>query len=358
LFQRATEVDFEKMLTSFVKKVDYEMNQSVALKIAEITKLGVFNGSRTPIAIEQTLIPLHEHALEQAMTMLAEFAQRHRVSVEVLISISKPLLEQMTISSISHLARHDYHRVSAEKIKERFQAQIDFALDMVSKGYVSGRSVIMPEPTMREQGLRLLNALYESSQKDFVEPIDLEQVAGQSGMSSSEAEAASKYLVASGLAEHTSLSNQKVRITRAGIGEIEEALKSPEKETEHLSSMNNTIYVQNMIGSNIQQATTGSSQKIEITPAGLEQLRILITDLDDAVSALDGRPEQKELRAEVDTIKSQLEKKQPSTLIVGESLRSAKAMIEGTIAGVAANVLSPSLVPAITAALIALGIPL
>jgi hypothetical protein len=109
---------------------------------------------------------------------------------------------------------------------------------------------------------------------------------------------------------------------------------------------NNSITIGNMTGSAIQQGSPGANQTVEFKLEA-HAVQSALAAFESAVTSA-GLPSPKaaELMADVQTIKSQLAKPSPSTLIVQEAGKSLRNVVEGIAGGM--------LTPAVTAAAVAL----
>ena len=112
------------------------------------------------------------------------------------------------------------------------------------------------------------------------------------------------------------------------------------------------IHVQSMVGGAIQQGTTGSTQNVSTT-INLGDVRAAFAQLNDALKSAElPTPADSEMRADLDTIKPQLNKEAPSTTILQEAGRSLRTSSEG----LAANVLALPSAAGLEALLKALGV--
>ena len=114
---------------------------------------------------------------------------------------------------------------------------------------------------------------------------------------------------------------------------------SPEDKRQAGAEVHN--YVSNIFGnvvhSQVQQGTTNSSQNMVRNELSLEAVNLFIGALSSSLPklALDA-DKLEEIKAEMDTIKSQLRSPKPKTSIIKEGLHSIRAILEGA-GGVAAG---------------------
>ena len=118
----------------------------------------------------------------------------------------------------------------------------------------------------------------------------------------------------------------QVRLTHAGLREIEDAISQPDIPTKHFMPIN-ILNIGQMIGSTIQQGTIGSSQTLNTGSKGLDQLRAFIEQLSHSLS-LDElnleTDERREINAEVTTVEAQINSPKPKTSILIEGLSSIR----------------------------------
>ena len=126
-------------------------------------------------------------------------------------------------------------------------------------------------------------------------------------------------------------------------------LSPPEPEVP--ASMKNEIKIDQMIGSVIQQGTTGSNQTASVT-INFVAVRNALDNLEMILSKHPAPPETAaEIEPEIQTIQAQLAKRMPSVTILREAGRSLRSISEG----VAGGLLAPH-VPGHSSILSALGL--
>ena len=129
-----------------------------------------------------------------------------------------------------------------------------------------------------------------------------------------------------------------ISITHPGVKEIEEALSHPEEATEHFPPVVNIINVQNMVGSQIQQGTTGSTQTGDFSIEAVQAVRDFVDGLKAQLPQLNLEPERDaEVRADIATVEAQLVSPKPKKGIIRESFSSVRNVLEGMTGSVAAT---------------------
>lgn len=129
-------------------------------------------------------------------------------------------------------------------------------------------------------------------------------------------------------------------------GILGEGMSFSEKEKQTASSI--TYQVTNNIGhmnnSQLQQHSENSNQTINIS-TNLDNIKIFIEGLKSAMKDLPlSEPDINELKAEVSTIDNQIASPKPKAVIINESLKSIRNLLEG----IAVNVLSSNLLAQLT----------
>jgi len=208
-----------------------------------------------------------------------------------------------------------------------------------------------------KQRLRLafLNELYELSQDEHDMPIFGGDIASRIGMTDmNEAYGIVKYLIGERLVEDGDIISQLpgyVKITHYGIKQVESANLYPDQPTNHFLPMN-VLFVNNMIGSAIQQGTTQSNQTITYThSSSLRNLAEFVKQIESNFEQISLSPDAlQELQSEIDTIKSQLRSPKPKTTIIKEVLGSVQTILESATGGAIAYQLT-QYIPALLATL-------
>jgi hypothetical protein len=143
------------------------------------------------------------------------------------------------------------------------------------------------------------------------------------------------YLTDEGLLEPKTLGGG-ISITHYGIVEIEDSLTHPDSSTDHFLPIN-VIHIENMTNSAIQQGASHSTQTINFNADKSEDLKKIIFEIENIKEQITlDRLVFDELVSEIDTLKSQIKSPKPKSIIVTESLRTIRSILEG-VAGNAAT---------------------
>jgi len=128
-----------------------------------------------------------------------------------------------------------------------------------------------------------------------------------------------------------------ISITHEGIKEVEQALSEPKEPTAHFLPVN-VISIGHMEGSQIQQATSESTQTYVVSEEHQRQLVEFIALLRNKLPDLElTNSHRAELQADLATLDAQVSSGRPKTRIIKESLRSVRRILEGAAAAVAAT---------------------
>lgn len=126
-----------------------------------------------------------------------------------------------------------------------------------------------------------------------------------------------------------------LRIKHKGVIEVEGAFSKPDEPTSHFMPVN-VLYVNQMIGSAIQQGTTNSSQtsSAQIDISAKNELKQFVELASKALEAAKTEsPHWHEMKSDVDTLRAQAESPSPKRSIIRESLASLERLCENSAAG-------------------------
>jgi len=173
---------------------------------------------------------------------------------------------------------------------------------------------------------RYLKALYDRVGDNTALAQHYQWMASDIGLDHESAGKFAQYFHSQGLVALTQDGN--LRITHAGVTEIEAALTKPQLPTLHFPAY--VINVQNMTNSSIQQGTHQSSVSISVSEGDLKSIKELIGRIEASINQLQlPSTATQEMKAEIDTLNSQISSPKPKKVIIMESLRSIRAILEG-----------------------------
>ena len=133
------------------------------------------------------------------------------------------------------------------------------------------------------------------------------------------------YLQSEGLVKFAGF--QEMMITHIGIKEIEEALKKPDKPTDHFPA--NIIIVGKIINSTLQQGSSGTTQVINIGDNKSDQIREIVKQLRDSIDKLGLKSQElHDVKADIETIEAQLNSSKPKSSVILECFGTIKNIFE------------------------------
>ena len=157
------------------------------------------------------------------------------------------------------------------------------------------------------------------------------------------------YLYKEGLLDFAAGNTREyISLTHRGRIEVEQAYTKPEQSTEHFPPrIINVINVEQMVNSQIQQATQQSTQIGSFTSgAEYQKLNEFIQQLESLLPQLDLDAEDNaEAQAEIATIKAQASSSRPKPAILKESLITLRSILEGITGSVIATQLLEQIGP-------------
>lgn len=191
------------------------------------------------------------------------------------------------------------------------------------------QSVEMDLEIKKAKRFEFLKALYDAVDGSPRSYVNMWELGTDIGFDRKTTDNIVEYLVDQNLVEYFAIGGNIV-ITHSGVLEIEEAVGNPNKPTEHFSPIN-IINVESMTNSAIQQGTTNSNQSTIFNANDLSKLDEVVRLLEETTAKLDISSEQlSELTSEIETIKSQRKSPKPKRVIINESLKTIRNVIEST----------------------------
>lgn len=186
---------------------------------------------------------------------------------------------------------------------------------------------------------KFLNKLYELTDGDSSYIVDMWEVGNELNFDRNLTSNIVDYLIGEYLIESRALGGG-IAITHEGIVEIEDLQNNPDSSSEHFPAIN-MIHIENMTNSAIQQGVSNSSQSIVFSEEKKNDLKTVIKELESIKEKLIFNHEIiEEFEAELSTLKSQEKSPKPKKIIISESLRTIRNLIEG----IAGNMITPSVV--------------
>jgi hypothetical protein len=195
------------------------------------------------------------------------------------------------------------------------------------------------QETQRKR-FQFLQKLYEVTEGSELASVNLWELGTELGFSRPETDRIDEYLTGEGLTTHIALGGS-LGITHQGIVEVEAALSKPDEPSSYFPPVNNYFYVDQMIGSQIQQGTSQSSQVLTYNANDIEALLKFVADMKSQLSELKlDADSQAEVQADVETIETQIKSPRPKFAAIKECLVSLRTILEGIAENVIASLLA------------------
>jgi hypothetical protein len=181
----------------------------------------------------------------------------------------------------------------------------------------------------RAQRLKFMRLLYEATRGDTFKTLNMQVLGDELQLSQTETGTLVDYLVNERLVEWAAFGGF-IRIAHWGVVEVEEALSTPTRATQHFPPAVNVIHVQTMIGSQIQQGADGSSQSmINLQPHDLEAIRRFAAEVRAVETELGLSPDaRQDLDAELATLEAQLRSRTPKRSVLQSALDTTKDILK------------------------------
>jgi hypothetical protein len=193
--------------------------------------------------------------------------------------------------------------------------------------------------------LRVMNEFFEVAGGSEQAIIDTEAVRTKLGLSDQEMADTCKYLEGEELISAMRglwggrPFPHRVLLTHPGVREVEESRVHPETPTEHFPPQVTVTqhFHGDVTGSAIQAGSPGATQTTTVGDLNLELVREVVDqyEKDEAALGLDASNAE-EARAEVKTIRAQLDSPRPKPVVIRESLTSLRAIVQGAVGSMAA----------------------
>ena len=184
---------------------------------------------------------------------------------------------------------------------------------------------------------QFLKTVYDLTDGDPHSYVDMWEIGENQGLSRADTQNIVTWLSDEGLLGDGSIGGG-INISHKGVQEIETALSHPKQETRYFPPVINIVNIGNMTNSQIQQGTTGNTQSFTQAPASMDSIRDEMEKLKSAVANLILDDETKvEVEAQIATVEAQLKSKRPIRVVIEESAKSLRNLLEGTTASLIAS---------------------
>lgn len=187
------------------------------------------------------------------------------------------------------------------------------------------------------QRFQFLKTVYELTDGNPYSFVDMWKIGEKQGLSPSETQSIVTWLSNEGLLGDGFIGGG-ISISHGGVQEIETALSHPKQSTRYFPPVINIVNVENMNNSQIQQGTTTSTQSFKQVSDSMDDIRNELEKLKSIVANLNLDDETNvEVEAQIATVEAQLKSKHPIRVVIEESTKSLRNLLEGTTASLIAS---------------------
>ena len=187
------------------------------------------------------------------------------------------------------------------------------------------------------QRFQFLKTVYELTDGNPYSFVDMWEIGEKQGLSPSETQSIVTWLSNEGLLGDGFIGGG-ISISHGGVQEIETALSHPKQGTRYFPPVINIVNVENMNNSQIQQGTTTSTQSFKQVSDSMDDIRNELEKLKSIVANLNLDDETNvEVEAQIATVEAQLKSKHPIRVVIEESTKSLRNLLEGTTASLIAS---------------------
>jgi hypothetical protein len=189
-----------------------------------------------------------------------------------------------------------------------------------------------------------LQKLYDDTDGNENDMLSMWEVGKELGFSHDQIKSIVDYLTGENLVEPKAMGGL-ISLTHWGIKEIEDSIENPDKPTEHFPAVNIVTNIGTMSNSILQQGTSHSTVNFQLDQIKGADLGDIITSLKTIQESLGlSKNAQLELTSEIETIESQRKSPNPKSVIITESLKTIRTILEA----VASNAMTPIIIEQIT----------
>ncbi|EJY54982.1 multi- copper enzyme maturation ABC-type transport system permease component-like protein [Alicyclobacillus hesperidum URH17-3-68] len=187
------------------------------------------------------------------------------------------------------------------------------------------------------QRFQFLKTVYELTDGDPHSYVDMWEIGRNQGLNPSDTQNIVTWLSNEGLLGDGFIGGG-ISISHKGVQEIETALSHPKQRTRYFPPVLNIVNIGNMTNSQLQQGTTASTQTLTQSPVSMDSIRNELEKLKSAIANLHLDDETSaEVEAQIQTVEAQLKSKRPIHIVIEESIKSLRNLLEGTTASLIAS---------------------
>lgn len=191
----------------------------------------------------------------------------------------------------------------------------------------------------KKERFLFLQELYNRKTSAGLQIFQTPQIAESIGLNINEGELIAEYLEGEGLIESHAEGYFLISITHKGKREIEQVLAQPDTPTEHFLPLNIIFNYGEMNNPQIMQGSSYANQTFSFTKNQVENLTEFVKLFEEKQEELPFKSEEdrNEAVAEVQTIKSQISSPRPKEVVIQESRKTMRNILEGMTGSILAT---------------------
>lgn len=195
-----------------------------------------------------------------------------------------------------------------------------------------------PVEERRAQRFTFLNRVYEMTDGDRFQRVDMRQIGSALGFGNDETKQIVYYLIDERLLEFAAAGGL-IQLSHRGLKEIERARLNPKQRTTYFPPAINVIHIGRMSQSQIQQGTSQSVQSFAIdSQISIDSINAFIDDLKRKLNDLGLNDDDRTVvEAYVATLEPQLKSPRPDRTIINAALGSLRTVLLGATGNVIAD---------------------
>lgn len=194
-----------------------------------------------------------------------------------------------------------------------------------------------PVDKIRYKRFLFLKNLYDKSNASSSKFVSKLEITRDLNIKEEDTQEIMQYLNNEGLIQNLTLSPIQMMISHQGIKEVEDSLSNPTVATSHFPAqiIYNTINIEKMKNSQIQQSTKSSTQNATFNINDKDLFNKFIEQIKTELPKLNLNNEDKsEINSDITTIETQISSSRPKINILKESIKSIQNILEGVASSI------------------------
>ena len=191
---------------------------------------------------------------------------------------------------------------------------------------------------IRSKRFQFLHRCYDLSGGDELKHLSMFNIGEELGFDKSLTMQIAQYLKGEGLIKFRTMPGG-IAISHSGVVHMERALSEPDAPTEYFPAVINIISAEQILGSQIQQASPAAVQ-VRIREDRYEQLQEAVNALKESIDQLSlAQQDVSDVKTDIQTIEAQMLKSRPNPTIITECVLSIRRILEQVAATVIGGLL-------------------